>query len=82
MDIETKVARFISEKFGSGAGDQLKPDQSLFDEGLLDSVGIFELVDFLETEFGFEVGDEQIVPENFESVVAITKFVKQSRGDV
>ncbi len=79
MDLESKIARFISDRFPIGSSEELRPDQSLFEAGLIDSVGIFELVSFLETEFGIDVPDEQIVPENFESVTAIAAFVKSRR---
>jgi acyl carrier protein len=79
LDIETKIARYVADKLRMGSSDVIAPDQSLFEAGVLDSVGIFDLVTFLEEEFGLSVGDEEIVPENFESVKAITAFVTRLR---
>ena len=59
----------------------VKDSDSLLDSGLLDSVGIFELVTFLEETFGIKIEDEAIVPEHFESVALIAAFVDRKRAD-
>lgn len=57
-------------------------DQSLMSTGVLDSTGILELINFVEETFGIKVSDEEMLPENFDSVDAVTAFVarKQSRA--
>ena len=79
MNVEAKITRYVSDKLTVGSTGTIAPDQSLFEAGVLDSVGIFDLVSFLEEEFGLQIGDEQIVPENFESINAITDFVARLR---
>ena len=59
----------------------VKDSDSLLDSGLLDSVGIFELVTFLEETFGIKIEDEAIVPEHFETVALIAAFVDRKRAD-
>jgi len=79
LDVEEKIKRYVAEKLQTGSSERLEADDSLFEAGVLDSVGIFDLVTYLEGEFGVEIGDEQIVPENFESIGAITRFVHAAR---
>ena len=59
---------------------KVAPNDSLLDSGLLDSMGIFELVKFLEETFGVPIEDEAIVPENFETVASIAAFMDKKRS--
>lgn len=81
MNVGEKIARYVREKLQSGSAASLEAEDSLFEAGVLDSVGIFDLVSYLEEEFGLAIGDEQIIPENFESIAAITRFVHATRGE-
>lgn len=75
-DISLAVRRFIGENFlFRDDGDAITHDASLLDAGVIDSTGVLELVCFLETEFGIEVGDDELVPENLDSIRAITGYV-------
>jgi acyl carrier protein len=77
-DVESRIRSFVEQSFGRG-GTPIEADTSLLDSGLVDSTGIFELVSFLEGEFGIEVADEEIVPEHFESPRLIAAFVDGKR---
>jgi acyl carrier protein len=79
VNIEEKVMRFVANNLGGGS--EVKVDTPLFETGVLDSVGIFDLVTFLEAEFGVSIGDELIVPENFESVKAVSDFVRRLQSE-
>ncbi len=79
MNIEEKVLRFVANDLGGGSGVEV--DTQLFDTGVLDSVGIFDLVTFLEKEFGVSIGDELIVPENFDSVKSVSDFVRRLQSE-
>jgi acyl carrier protein len=52
-------------------------DEPLLKNGLIDSLGILEVVTFVETEFGIVVSDEDLLPENFGSIHSLTSFVHQ-----
>ena len=52
-------------------------DTKLFEQGFLDSMGLMLLIDFLNSEFNIKTEDGDIINKNFESVNAITKYVKQ-----
>ena len=75
-DISLAVRRFIGENFlFRDDGDAITHDASLLDAGVIDSTGVLELVCFLETTFGIEVHDDEMLPENLDSIRAITAYV-------
>lgn len=59
---------------------KLSDEQSLMQSGILDSTGILELISFVEENYGVKVADEEMLPENFDSVAAIDGFVKRKRA--
>ena len=75
MSTADQIRAYIDRTFGKTVGD----GDSLLDSGLLDSVGIFELVTFLEETFSIKVEDEAIIPEHFETVALIAAFVDRKR---
>ena len=75
-DISLAVRRFIGENFlFRDDADAIAQDASLLDAGIIDSTGVLELVCFLETSFGIEVGDDEMLPENLDSIRAIASYV-------
>lgn len=60
----------------------LDPDSSLMEEGILDSVGVFELITWLERTFAISVDDQDLTPENLDSVNRLAGFVQSKRGRV
>lgn len=80
-DIETTLRGFIAENFLYGDdASGLAADRSLIEEGLIDSTGVLELVSFLEEQFGVSVADNEIVPENLDSIQAIVRFVSSKQA--
>ncbi len=55
-------------------------DSSLLENGILDSMNVMELVAFLEEEVGLEIADNEITPENFDSVNQLAKFVRSKQS--
>ncbi|HYF55693.1 MAG TPA: acyl carrier protein [Salinarimonas sp.] len=75
-DIETGIRGFIEENFlFRSDGGELARDASLLEAGLIDSMGVLELVAFLEDRFGLKVADADMTPENLDSIAALTAFV-------
>jgi acyl carrier protein len=75
-EIETQVRKFIVENFLFGdASRPLDSSASLIDSDLVDSTGILELVSFIEERFGITMPDEEIVPDNLDSIARIAAFV-------
>ena len=76
-DTREQICEFLAENFLlSTTGFTLDDDASLVEAGVADSTGVLELVAFVEETFGFEVLDEEIVPENFDSVNKITAYLE------
>jgi acyl carrier protein len=72
-----KIRRFILDKIALGRGiTALADEESLVERGVIDSLGIFQLVSFLEETFGVQVGDDEILLENFSTILDIDHFVR------
>ena len=52
-------------------------DASFLEEGIIDSMNVMELIMFVEEKFGLEVADEEIVPDNFDSVSKIAAYIRR-----
>ncbi len=80
-DVADKVRLFIKDNFWFRDESAAFADtESLLDAGLIDSTGILELVAFLESEFALNVADADIIPENLDSVAAISAYVNRRLG--
>ncbi len=74
--IET-VHEFIVENFLFGDGEQLTNETSFLDSGIIDSTGILELITFLEETYNLKIEDDELIPENLDSLNCVAKFIKQ-----
>jgi acyl carrier protein len=72
--IET-VRKFIVENFLFGNDEKLKDDTSFLNSDILDSTGILELVAFLEETYDFSIEDEEMLPENFDSLINVSSYL-------
>ena len=73
--IEHKIKSFIVENFLFGEDNGLEKDTSFLEQGIIDSVGILELVEFLDNEFHITIADDELLPENLDSISHISKFL-------
>lgn len=74
-DIRLKVEQFIKEQFVFDQDQAVDPDESLLESGTVDSTGMLEVVSFLEEAFGIKVKDDEMVPDNLDSISRITEFI-------
>lgn len=79
MDIGSEVEGFIVEKITLD-GEGITRDEDLLANDVLDSLAIVELVSFLETRFGIRVSDDDLTPENFQTIDEIVAFVAAKGG--
>lgn len=80
-DVRSRVRHYILENLlFSSDPDELPDEASLLDRGIIDSTGVLELVLFLEESFGLQVKASEMLPQNFDSVNAITAFVERARS--
>lgn len=70
-----QIRQFVMENAQAKGIQQVSDDESLMAAGIIDSLGIFRLVSFLEDSFGLRIGDDEIVHENFQSINHIEDFV-------
>jgi acyl carrier protein len=78
MMAETYTAtlrEFIAENFLFRADAEVSDNQSLLDTGVMDSTGVLELIAFLEKTYGITVADEEIVPENLDSIDKMKSYL-------
>lgn len=82
-NIESRVRAFIRDTFPSPAGPPTVIDgaRSLFEAGIMDSIGVLSLVTWLEREFGIVVDDEDVVPENIDGVNRLVHYVEIKRAE-
>lgn len=66
---------FIVSNFLYGDDEKLAHDTSFMIEGIIDSTGILELITFLEETYQIRIADEEIIPENMDSLESIEKFL-------
>lgn len=71
-----RITRFIMKTFPAARTRGIREDADLLEEGILDSVGVLDVVAFLEQEFAVAVADEDLVPGNFRSVASLTAYVR------
>ena len=74
-EARTKLLGFIQRELAHGRSGINVERDSLVESGIIDSLGIMKLVDFIEKEFKVKIGDEDLVPENFETLDDITKLL-------
>jgi acyl carrier protein len=72
------IINFIKENFVMGRSDTvIDPSMSLIESGIMDSTGVLELVEFLESTFSIKIEDEELVPENLETIDNIIAFLNK-----
>jgi len=77
MDTIVKVREFVVDNFLLGESKRLSDETSFLESGIIDSTGILELVGFLEETYNIKVNDEELVPENLDSLVHIEAFLRR-----
>ena len=78
MSVE-RIQQFITEQFPLARKRDVRPHDPLLEGGILDSMGVLEVVKFLEEEFDIAVDDDELSPENFHSIENLARFVSQKR---
>lgn len=78
--IQTQIRAFILDNYLFGNEDMMiAPDESFMESGIIDSLGITELVEFCENTYGITIGDEELIPENLDSLNNIAAFIKRKK---
>lgn len=72
-----EIRRFVVEHFLFGEDHGLADDASLLQQGVMDSTGVLELVMQLEATYGFKVEDQELIPDNLDSIQRLADFVER-----
>lgn len=75
--VKDEIRRFIAERFLFGDDKTLGDDDSLLEAGIIDSTGILELIGHLEGRYGIKVDDDELVPENLDTIAGIAAFLSR-----
>jgi acyl carrier protein len=78
--IERDIRQFVIANFLFGEDNgSLKADESFLETGIIDSTGVLELVAFLESTYGFRVRDNELTPDNLDSLDKVAAFVRRKQ---
>lgn len=79
--IEHEIRAFLRDNFPLSAdGVALDRDDSLIEVGVIDSTGVLELIGFIEERYEIQIADEEVLPENLDSIANIIRFVGGKTG--
>ena len=79
--MEHELRAFLMENFLLGDDLRTLPgDASLIEAGIIDSTGVLELVGFLERTYGLRIADNDLIPENLDSIDRVVRFVESKRS--
>ena len=77
---QESIQNWVYETFPVAKERALGKSDSLLESGIIDSMGTLEVVDFLENQYGFEVLDDEMVADHFDSIESIANFVVHKQG--
>lgn len=83
MSIVEELQNYILREFSFNHNKKtIDPDENLLEQGIVDSSGIMQLTEYLEDKFGIQISNEDIVPENFQSINSLQKLIHSKQpGD-
>jgi len=82
MEIRKTIRTFITENFLASSNFQnLEDTTSFLENNIVDSTGVLEIIQFIEDTYGISIADEELVPENLDSIENLTSFVMRKLGE-
>jgi acyl carrier protein len=79
--VEAQIREFIAKNLlYSTEGFAYADDASLLREGVIDSLGVVELVEFVQNRFGVKVDQQEVIPDNFDSVARLAAYVRSKQS--
>ena len=80
MDIQNRIRQYLAEELQAPA-DKLGDDYPLITDHVIDSLGLLSIVSFVEGEYGIEVQDDELVPDTFGSIAAISRLIESKLAE-
>ena len=78
QQISQQIRSFVFSNFPASKDRFVDDTTSLLESGIVDSLGVLDIVSFLESEFGLLMNDDELIAENFDSIAALTSFVRSA----
>ena len=75
IHIRQQIRNFVIENFLFGDGKGFSDTDLLLEQGIIDSTGVLEMVTFVEETYGFKVEDDELIPENLNSIAFVSDYV-------
>lgn len=83
IEIKSNLRKFIEENYLPSAGvDSFEDGDSFMEKGIIDSTGILELLEFLESTFQIQVEDDEVIPDNLDTLTCMTVYVRDKLQNV
>jgi acyl carrier protein len=83
LDVMERTREYVRENFLYARPDVLLgEDEHLLERGIIDSMGVVELMQFLQEHFGIEIADDELTERHFQSLRAIADFVLSKRAEL
>jgi acyl carrier protein len=79
MSMKEEIKRYIAETTFTDP-QVIKEETMLFEEGIFDSMGLLNLISFLEEKYGVRTEDTDLMEENFQNLIAIEEYVTRKKG--
>jgi len=77
MPLNDELRRFVTDNFMFGkVGNGFADDDSFLERGIIDSTGVMELVAFLEEKYGIRLHDQDLIPDNLDSINGLARFIE------
>jgi len=82
MNVQREIQSYIVDNILFGEDGRLTEDTSFQRSGILDSTGFLGLITFAEEKFGIKIADDEVVPENFDTLRKVSAFVERKMNEV
>ncbi len=79
MEVKERIIQFLYDDQLKDEFEDLDHDDSLLELGIIDSVKMMELIGYIEDNFGIKVDDDDLYPENFDTINAITNYIESKQ---
>ena len=82
QDIAKQLVSFVCENFTHAEAETLSADDLLLDAGIVDSLGLLEIVEYMEAQFGISITLTDMSPENFSTINTMAGFIARATNGV
>ena len=78
--LTTDLRQFVIDNFLFGTDSEFSNDDSFLEMGIIDSTGVLELIAHVETTYGLKIEDDELLPENLDSIDSLVSFLNRKRA--